>query len=30
MIGVSNAKKSAIWHAIAHTYDAMTVIIMDM
>ena len=30
MIGVSNAKKSAIWHTIAHTYDAMTVIIMDM
>ena len=30
MIGVSNAKKLAIWHAIAHTYDATTVIIMDM
>ena len=30
MIGVFNAKKSVIWLAIAHTYDAMTVIIMDM
>ena len=30
MIGAFNAKKLAIWHAIAHTYGAMTVIIMDM
>ena len=30
MIGAFNAKKSAIWHAIAHTYVAMTVIITDM
>ena len=30
MIGASNAKKSVIWHAIAPTYGAMTVIIMDM
>ena len=30
MIGASNAKKSVIWHAIAPTYSATTVIIMDM
>ena len=30
MTGVFNVKKSAIWHAIAPTYGAMTVIIMDM
>ena len=30
MTGVFNAKKSAIWHAIAPIYSAMTVIIMDM
>ena len=30
MTGVSNAKKSVIWHAIAPTYSATTVIIMDM
>ena len=30
MTGVFNVKKSAIWHAIAPTYSAMTVIIMDM
>ena len=30
MIGVFNAKKSVIWHAIAPTYGAMTVIITDM
>ena len=30
MTGVFNVKKSAIWHAIALTYSAMTVIIMDM
>ena len=30
MTGVSNAKKSVMWHAIAPTYGAMTVIIMDM
>ena len=30
MIGASNAKKSVIWHAIAPTYGATTVIIMDM
>ena len=30
MTGVSNAKKLVIWHAIAPTYSAMTVIIMDM
>ena len=30
MTGVFNVKKSAIWHAIALTYGAMTVIIMDM
>ena len=30
MTGVFNVKKLAIWHAIAPTYSAMTVIIMDM
>ena len=30
MTGVFNVKKSDIWHAIAPTYGAMTVIIMDM
>ena len=30
MTGVFNVKKSAIWHAIALTYGATTVIIMDM
>ena len=30
MTGVFNVKKLAIWHAIALTYGAMTVIIMDM
>ena len=30
MTGVFNFKKSDIWHAIAPTYGAMTVIIMDM
>ena len=30
MTGVFNVKKLAIWHAIAHTYGAMTVINMDM
>ena len=30
MIGAFNVKKSAIWHAIAPTYGAMAVIIMDM
>ena len=30
MTGVFNVKKSAIWHAIAHIYSAMTVITMDM
>ena len=30
MTGVFNVKKLAIWHAIAPTYGAMTVIIMDM
>ena len=30
MIGAFNAKKSVIWHAIAHTYSAMSVIITDM
>ena len=30
MIGAFNAKKSDIWHAIAPTYGATTVIIMDM
>ena len=30
MTGVFNVKKTAIWHAIAPTYGAMTVIIMDM
>ena len=30
MTGVFNVKKSAIWHAIAPTYGALTVIIMDM
>ena len=30
MTGVSNAKKLATWHAIAPTYIAMTVTIMDM
>ena len=30
MTGAFNAKKSVIWHAIAPTYDAVTVIIMDM
>ena len=30
MIGAFNAKKSVIWHDIAPTYSAMTVIIMDM
>ena len=30
MIGAFNAKKSDIWNAIAPTYGAMTVIIMDM
>ena len=30
MIGAFNAKKSVIWHAIAPTCSAMTVIIMDM
>ena len=30
MTGVFNVKKSAIWHAIAPIYSAMTVIIMDM
>ena len=30
MIGAFNAKKSVIWHTIAPTYGAMTVIIMDM
>ena len=30
MTGVFNAKKLVIWHAIAPTYSAMTVIIMDM
>ena len=30
MIGAFNTKKSVIWYAIAPTYSAMTVIIMDM
>ena len=30
MTGVFNVKKLAIWHAIALTYGATTVIIMDM
>ena len=30
MTGVFNVKKPAIWHAIAPTYDALTVINMDM
>ena len=30
MTGVFNVKKSAIWHAIALTYGATTLIIMDM
>ena len=30
MTGVFNVKKSAIWHAIAPTYGATTVIITDM
>ena len=30
MTGVFNAKKLVIWHTIAPTYGAMTVIIMDM
>ena len=30
MTGVFNAKKLVTWHAIAPTYSAMTVIIMDM
>ena len=30
MIGAFNAKKSVIWHAIAPTFGATTVIIMDM
>ena len=30
MSGAFNAKKSVTWHAIAPTYGAMTVIIMDM
>ena len=30
MTGVSNAKKLVIWHAIAPTYGAMTVTIMDV
>ena len=30
MIGAFNAKKLLIWHAIAPTYSAMTVIITDM
>ena len=30
MTGVFNAKKLVIWHAIAPTYSAMTVTIMDM
>ena len=30
MTGASNAKKSVIWHAIAPTYGATTVIITDM
>ena len=30
MIGAFNAKKSVIWHAIALTYSATTVIITDM
>ena len=30
MIGASNAKKAVIWHTIAPTYGATTVIIMDM
>ena len=30
MTGVFNVKKSAIWHAIAPIYSALTVIIMDM
>ena len=30
MIGAFNAKKLVIWHAIAPTYSATTVIIMDM
>ena len=30
MTGVSNVKKLVIWHAIAPTYSAMTVTIMDM
>ena len=30
MTGVFNVKKLAIWHAIAHTYGAMTVINTDM
>ena len=30
MTGVFNVKKLATWHAIAPTYGAMTVIIMDM
>ena len=30
MTGVFNVKKSAIWHAIAPTYSATTVIITDM
>ena len=29
MIGVSNARKLATWHAIAPTSDALTVTIMD-
>ena len=30
LTGVFNVKKSAIWHAIAPIYGAMTMIIMDM
>ena len=30
MTGVFNVKKSAIWHAIAPIYGALTAIIMDM
>ena len=30
MTGAFNVKKLAIWHAIAPTYSAMTVTIMDM
>ena len=30
MTGVFNVRKSAIWHAIAPTYSATTVIIIDM